>query len=108
MSALSQFASKAKLCPHAKPDGTGPSRQAHGEAEMRQVAYGVAGLALRLGPMLRLTPASAQSNRTYVSAQGDDTNPCTAAAPCRTFQVAHDGTNSGGEIMVLNAGGYGP
>ncbi len=51
--------------------------------------------------------ASANSNRTFVSAHGSDANPCSAQAPCRSFQVAHDHTNAGGEITVLDSAGYG-
>ena len=53
--------------------------------------------------------AQAQSVRTFVSAaRGDDANPCNSiAAPCRTFQAAHDKTLSDGEVTVLDPGGYG-
>jgi hypothetical protein len=53
--------------------------------------------------------AQAQSARTFVSAaRGDDANPCNSiAAPCRTFQAAHDKTLSDGEVTVLDPGGYG-
>jgi hypothetical protein len=46
--------------------------------------------------------------RTYVSGLGVDTNPCTAAAPCRTFQAALGKTLAGGEIYALNSADYGP
>jgi hypothetical protein len=51
-----------------------------------------------------LTPLA----RTYVSGTGNDTNPCTAAAPCATFQAALALTLAGGEIFVLNSADYGP
>jgi hypothetical protein len=51
--------------------------------------------------------AQAQANRTFVSGHGDDTNACNLSAPCRSFQHAHDLTNAGGEITVLDAAGYG-
>lgn len=73
---------------------------------MRRLAF-TAGVGVVLGGMLGSAPAMAGLNRTYVSTAGDDANPCTAASPCRTFQVAHDNTNAGGEIMVLAPGGYG-
>ena len=53
------------------------------------------------------SPAQAQNARSFVSGHGADTNNCTLAAPCRTFQHAHDQTNAGGEIDVLDPGGYG-
>jgi len=59
-------------------------------------------LALSLG----ITAAQAQS-RVFVAPQGSDANPCTFASPCRTFQHAHDVVAAGGEIDVLDPGGYG-
>jgi hypothetical protein len=53
------------------------------------------------------TTASAQSTRVFVAAQGSDGNPCTFAAPCRTFQHAHNVVAAGGEIDVLDPAGYG-
>jgi hypothetical protein len=52
-------------------------------------------------------PAQAQNARSFVSAHGLDTNSCALAAPCRTLQRAHDQTNTGGEIDVLDPAGYG-
>lgn len=67
-------------------------------------ATGILALALAALP----GTASAQANRTFVSAQnGLDTNPCTVAQPCRSFQQAESVTNSGGEILALDSGGYG-
>ena len=62
-------------------------------------------LATSLGSMLCALPAQAQ--RVFVAAQGSDGNPCTFAAPCRTFQHAHDTVAAGGEIDVLDPAGYG-
>ncbi|MEP7342575.1 MAG: right-handed parallel beta-helix repeat-containing protein [Acidobacteriota bacterium] len=45
--------------------------------------------------------------RTWVSGVGDDANPCSRTAPCKTFFKAHSVTASGGEISVLDPGGYG-
>jgi hypothetical protein len=52
-------------------------------------------------------PAQAQRARVFVSVNGNDGNPCTAVSPCRTFQAAHDAVLAGGEISVLDTGGYG-
>ena len=53
-------------------------------------------------------PAHAVSpSRVFVAAQGADSNPCTFAAPCRTFQHAHDIVAARGEIDVLDPAGYG-
>jgi hypothetical protein len=51
--------------------------------------------------------AQAQLSRVFVSGHGEDTNPCNLAAPCRTFQHAHDTVAAGGEIAVLDTAGYG-
>src|SRR6516165_1981001 len=53
-------------------------------------------------------PAQAQRARVFVSVNGNDANPCTAQSPCKTFQHAHDVVLAGGEISVLDTGGYGP
>ena len=58
--------------------------------------------------LLNVSPARAQANRTWVSTNGDDTNPCSHTSPCKTFSGALAKTNSGGEIVVLNSGGFGP
>src|SRR6516165_7290011 len=55
---------------------------------------------------LHVNPAQAQ--RVFVSATGLDTNPCTFASPCRSFQHAHDVAAANGEIDVLDPAGYGP
>jgi hypothetical protein len=52
-------------------------------------------------------PAQAQRARVFVSVTGNDANPCTAGSPCKTFQAAHDAVLAGGEISVLDTGGYG-
>ena len=52
-------------------------------------------------------PAQAQRARVFVSVNGNDSNPCTALSPCRTFQAAHDAVQAGGEVDVLDTGGYG-
>jgi hypothetical protein len=49
----------------------------------------------------------AQNSRSFVATTGDDTNACSANAYCRTFGRAFAVTNSGGEIVVVNSGGYG-
>jgi hypothetical protein len=51
--------------------------------------------------------AHAQATRTWVSGVGDDVNPCSRTAPCKTFAGAISKTATGGEISVLDPGGYG-
>src|SRR5580765_2890252 len=53
------------------------------------------------------TSASAQATRTWVSGVGDDANPCSRTAPCKTFAGAISKTAAGGEISVLDPGGFG-
>jgi len=52
-------------------------------------------------------PAWAQRARVFVSVNGNDSNPCTALSPCRTFQAARDAVQACGEVDVLDTGGYG-
>jgi len=57
--------------------------------------------------MLAATPASAQATRTWVSGVGDDVNPCSRTAPCKTFAGAISKTAAGGEISCLDSAGFG-
>ena len=52
-------------------------------------------------------PAHAQATRTWVSGVGDDANPCSRTAPCKTFAGAISKTAAAGEINVLDPGGFG-
>src|SRR5947209_15519643 len=54
-----------------------------------------------------VSPASAQATRTWVSGVGDDANPCSRTAPCKTFPGAISKTANPGEINCIDAGGYG-
>jgi len=51
--------------------------------------------------------AQAQASRTWVSGVGDDANPCSRTAPCKTFAGAISKTAACGEINVLDPGGFG-
>jgi hypothetical protein len=51
--------------------------------------------------------ASAQATRTWVSGVGDDANPCSRTAPCKTWAGAISKTIAGGEIDALDPGGFG-
>lgn len=51
--------------------------------------------------------AFAQASRTWVSGVGDDANPCSRTAPCKTFAGAISKTAAGGEIDALDPGGFG-
>jgi hypothetical protein len=58
-------------------------------------------------PLLASAPAHAQATRTWVSGVGDDANPCSRTAPCKTFAGAISKTAPGGEINCLDPGGFG-
>lgn len=60
-----------------------------------------------LGSLLIVDAASAQATRTWVSGVGDDVNPCSRTAPCKTFAGAISKTATGGEINCLDPAGYG-
>ena len=51
--------------------------------------------------------ANAQASRTWVSGVGDDANPCSRTAPCKTFAGAISKTAACGEINALDPGGFG-
>jgi len=57
--------------------------------------------------VLWATFAGAQATRTWVSGVGDDANPCSRTAPCKTFAGAISKTATGGEIDALDPGGFG-
>jgi len=54
-----------------------------------------------------VTIADAQATRTWVSGVGDDVNPCSRTAPCKTFAGAISKTATNGEINCLDPAGYG-
>src|SRR5437016_10411881 len=57
--------------------------------------------------VLGTTLMSAQATRTWVSGVGDDANPCSRTAPCKTWAGAISKTANGGEINALDPGGFG-
>lgn len=73
---------------------------------MRTISFQL-GLILAAFLALATTQASAQATRTWVSGVGDDANPCSRTAPCKTFAGAISKTAAGGEISVLDPGGFG-
>src|SRR6186997_3057468 len=78
-----------------------------GGIHMRKVVLKSAILAALFVGLLYATPAQAQATRTWVSGVGDDANPCSRTAPCKTFAGAISKTTPGGEINVLDPGGFG-
>ncbi len=57
--------------------------------------------------LLGVSLMSAQASRTWVSGVGDDANPCSRTAPCKTWAGAISKTAPGGEIDALDPGGFG-
>jgi len=74
---------------------------------MRKFLVAVTLAAAALALCLPSAPAFAQATRTWVSGVGDDANPCSRTAPCKTFAGAISKTAPGGEIDALDPGGYG-
>src|SRR5271154_435508 len=71
---------------------------------MRIVALAIA---MILVNFLTVGAAHAQATRTWISGVGDDANPCSRTAPCKTWAGAISKTAAGGEIDALDPGGFG-
>jgi hypothetical protein len=74
---------------------------------MRLPSFIVVTIGLLSGLGLAVSPAHAQATRTWVSGVGDDANPCSRTAPCKTFAGAISKTAAHGVINVLDPGGFG-
>jgi hypothetical protein len=72
---------------------------------MQKIALPILGLTLAV--FFAAAPAHAQATRTWVSGVGDDANPCSRTAPCKTFAGAISKTAAAGEINCLDSGGFG-
>lgn len=64
-------------------------------------------LAVIVFALASASPAAAQATRTWVSGVGDDANPCSRTAPCKTWAGAISKTAPGGEIDALDPAGFG-
>ena len=73
---------------------------------MRTFRYIVVAVASIAFGLVAFSVAEAQS-RTWVSGVGDDQNPCSRTAPCKTFSGAFSKTGVHGEINCLDPGGFG-
>lgn len=71
---------------------------------MNRFAVILASTVLTLGAA---TLGHAPASRTWVSGVGDDANPCSRTAPCKTFAGAISKTPAGGEISAVDPGGFG-
>src|SRR5690349_22380766 len=72
-----------------------------------RLTFGLAAIAAAFSIMTLAAPADLQATRTWVSGVGDDVNPCSRTAPCKTFAGAISKTAAGGEINCLDPGGFG-
>jgi hypothetical protein len=64
-------------------------------------------MAVAILTLMVASVAQAQATRTWVSGVGDDANPCSRTAPCKTFAGAVSKTAVSGEIDCIDAGGFG-
>jgi hypothetical protein len=64
-------------------------------------------LAAALACSLFTAPAHARA-RVVVASYGNDANPCTFGSPCKTFQVAVNAVDAGGEVTAIDSAGFGP
>jgi hypothetical protein len=74
---------------------------------MKKIGISVMILGSAFAMVLPMGSAQAQATRTWVSGVGDDANPCSRTAPCKTFPGAISKTASGGEINCIDPGGFG-
>jgi hypothetical protein len=74
---------------------------------MSKFRFTIKFLALAIVMFASVSIAQAQASRTWVSGVGDDANPCSRTAPCKTFAGAISKTANCGEIDALDPGGYG-
>src|SRR5215510_5977250 len=74
---------------------------------MSRISLSLALFATSFVLLMQVAPAHAQATRTWVSGVGDDANPCSRTAPCKTFAGAISKTALNGEINCLDPGGFG-
>src|SRR5262247_1306089 len=74
---------------------------------MKKLAFFMVFFGVLLVSFVLSTPAQAQASRTWVSGVGDDVNPCSRTAPCKTWAGAISKTAPGGEIDALDPAGFG-
>jgi hypothetical protein len=74
---------------------------------MTKFRFTLNAIALTIFVLATASLAHAQASRTWVSGVGDDANPCSRTAPCKTFAGAISKTATNGEIDALDPGGFG-
>ena len=74
---------------------------------MSRIRFTLVTMGLLMLVFFTASSTQAQATRTWVSGVGDDVNPCSRTAPCKTFAGAISKTAAGGEIDALDPGGFG-
>ena len=74
---------------------------------MKKTRFTIKALAFLVFTLAFASAAQAQASRTWVSGVGDDANPCSRTAPCKTFAGAISKTADQGEIDCIDPGGFG-
>ena len=72
-----------------------------------RIAIPLTVLATAFACSLATAPANARA-RVFVASYGNDANPCTFGSPCKTFQVAVNAVDAGGEVTAIDSAGFGP
>src|ERR1700681_482222 len=75
--------------------------------QMKKFRFTINMLAVLVFTLAFVAVAQAQATRTWVSGVGDDVNPCSRTAPCKTFAGTISKTAQDGEINCLDPGGFG-
>src|SRR5215472_10944968 len=92
-----------QLTSSALPQGWGSQTEEFGMRTQLPFAL----LAATLASSLFSVPAHARA-RVFVASYGNDANPCTFGSPCKTFQVAVNAVDPGGEVTAIDSAGFGP
>lgn len=74
---------------------------------MSRIRFTLITFGLMMFVLAAASTGQAQATRTWVSGVGDDVNPCSRTAPCKTYAGAISKTAAGGEISTLDPGGFG-
>src|SRR5438477_1873831 len=91
------------------PCSTGghPNLKRKRRLQMNKFRFTIQMLAIAIFTFAFASMAQAQATRTWVSGVGDDANPCSRTAPCKTFAGAISKTADAGEIDCIDPGGFG-
>jgi hypothetical protein len=93
--------------PDAERPGSATPNAKRSYTHMSKIRITIQALALVVFTLTFASLANAQATRTWVSGVGDDVNPCSRTAPCKTFAGAISKTLINGEIDALDPAGYG-